>query len=313
MERIGDTLKRLERHPGFQVRLQAMKKEILSDPDIKAFLDRHRDEITEEMMDKSLGKLYEYKIQSKGCAECGSLSECKNIIPGYEPQLILKPGGIDVRYIPCHQKVLEDERRKTETLVQCLHMPKDLLKGTFADFTLDTPGRMRAVKKAAQFTMDYGKGHFIRGLYLYGPFGTGKTFLLGAIANGLAERGIQSLIVYVPEFIRVMKQAIGDHSMEDKIDLLKTAPVLMFDDIGAESVSSWARDEVLAPILQYRMLEQLPCFFTSNFSLADLKHHLTYSQKGEDEELKAARIIERIQYLAEPVKMDGPNKRLHHL
>lgn len=83
----------------------------------------------------------------------------------------------------------------------------------------------------------------------------------------------------------------------------------MFDDIGAESVSSWARDEVIGPIMQHRMLEKLPTFFTSNFDLEQLQQHLTYSQRGEEEVVKAARIIERIRYLAEPVPIDGENKR----
>ena len=83
----------------------------------------------------------------------------------------------------------------------------------------------------------------------------------------------------------------------------------MFDDIGAESVSSWARDEVIGPILQHRMLQKLPTFFTSNFNLSQLEQHLAYSQRGEEEKVKAARIIERIRYLAEPVFIDGENKR----
>src|SRR5690606_35180330 len=131
----------------------------------------------------------------------------------------------------------------------------------------------------------------------------------GAIANALAEKGIPSMIIYVPEFIREMKQAIGNNTLNEKVDAIKTIPILMFDDIGAESVSSWVRDEVLGPILQYRMLEKLPTFFTSNFNLDDLEHHLTYSQRGEEEKVKAGRIMERIQYLSEPVKLDGPNRR----
>ena len=35
----------------------------------------------------------------------------------------------------------------------------------------------------------------------------------------------------------------------------------MIDDIGAESMTSWIRDDVLSVILQYRMQEQLVTFF----------------------------------------------------
>ncbi len=36
-----------------------------NNPDIKAFLAEHQNEITQEMIDKSMSKLYEYTNQSK--------------------------------------------------------------------------------------------------------------------------------------------------------------------------------------------------------------------------------------------------------
>jgi primosomal protein DnaI len=66
----------------------------------------------------------------------------------------------------------------------------------------------------------------------------------------------------------------------------------------------------LGTILQFRMLENLPTFFTSNFDFKELEHHLTYTQRGEEEKMKAARIMERIKYLAKPVEVLGGNRRL---
>ncbi len=238
-----------------------------------------------------------------------SVSECKNILKGYEPELVLKNNSIDVHYVPCRLRVMEEERKKAEQLIQCLYMPKETLEASLTNIILDTPNRIKAVQKVEQFIANYDGKNFQKGFYFYGAFGTGKTFLLGAIAHELAEKGIPSIIVYVPELIREMKQAIGNHTLDEKLNMLKTIPVLMFDDIGAESVSSWARDEVIGPIMQHRMLEKLPTFFTSNFDLEQLQQHLTYSQRGEEEVVKAARIIERIRYLAEPVPIDGENKR----
>lgn len=309
MENIRETLNRISNRDDFQKRFTMIRQEIMSHPDVRAFLLEHQDEISGPMIDRSLGKLYEFVSQSRGCKECPSLEQCKNIIPGYEPELVLVNNGIDVHYVPCRLKRLADEKKKMENRIQCLYMPKDILQVSLGNVILDTDNRMQAVDKVEQFISNYGSEHFQRGFYFYGPFGTGKTYLLGAVAHELAGIGISSIIVYVPELIREMKQAISDHTLNEKIDMLKKAPVLMFDDIGAEAVSSWVRDEVLGPILQFRMLERLPTFFTSNFNLNELEHHLTYSQRGEEEKLKAARIIERIKFLAEPVPIDGPNKR----
>ena len=137
----------------------------------------------------------------------------------------------------------------------------------------------------------------------------GNPSYLGALANELANRKIRTVAVYVPEFLREMKQSIQDQSLNEKIDFVKKAQVLMLDDIGAEAMSAWTRDEVLGTILQFRMAEKLPTFFTSNFNFSDLEHHLTYTQRGEKEAVKAARIMERIRMISTPVQLEGENRR----
>ena len=82
----------------------------------------------------------------------------------------------------------------------------------------------------------------------------------------------------------------------------------MIDDIGAENITSWGRDEILGTILQYRMEENLPTFFTSNLSLEELELHLSNTNKTIDK-VKARRIIERIKYLSTEMKMIGVNRR----
>ncbi|MBO0992304.1 primosomal protein DnaI [Bacillus sp. SD088] len=311
VERINRTLGKLSRSPNFQERYDQLKMEVLSDSDVQAFLQKHQEEMNDQIIEQGLMKLHEYVSQTKKCANCSGLNHCRNIMPGYEPVLTYENKKIDLFYRPCPTKVLEDERRKTERLIKSIYVPKEILQANFADFTLDDPSRIDAFEFAEQFASAYQPGIKMQGLYLYGSFGVGKSFLLGAIANQLAQKEISSLIVYVPEFFREMKQSLGDHSMNEKLEVVKKAPILMLDDIGAESMTSWTRDEILGSILQFRMHEQLPTFFSSNFNFLDLQHHLTYSQRGEEEKIKAARIMERIKYLASPIKLTGSNRRHH--
>ncbi|HEY4554597.1 MAG TPA: primosomal protein DnaI [Bacillaceae bacterium] len=309
MERINETLGRLSRTPGFKQRLEDLKQEVMADPEILDFLKENGSGLTETMIENGLTKLYEFKSQTKRCLDCPNLEGCVNIMQGYEPSLVMERNGIGLHYRPCPSKVVHDERRRTEKLIKSIYVPKEILKASFADFMLDTPGRIHAFEFAEQFASEYEPGKNMKALYLYGSFGIGKSYLLGAIANQLAEKEISSLIVYVPEFLREMKQSLGDHSLNEKLEAVKNAPVLMLDDIGAEAMSSWTRDEILGSIMQFRMHEQLPTFFTSNFDYDGLEHHLTYTQRGEEEKIKAARLMERIRYLSIPVMLDGPNRR----
>lgn len=309
MQNINETLKKLANNQNFKQRYETIRRQVMEDRHIKAFLEENAEYITREMLDRSMTKLYEFSNQSKGCEDCPSLGLCKNMIKGYEPELFIKGNFIDIKYDRCKKKVMHDEKQKHARLINSIYVPKEILKASFEELEFD-PSRIDAIDKANDFIENYQPGQKQKGLFLHGPFGTGKSYLLGAIANELAQKQISSLIVYVPEFFREMKNAIGDHTVNEKLEAIKKANVLMLDDIGAETMSSWARDEILGTILQFRMLENLPTFFTSNFDLKGLEHHLTHSQRGEEEQLKAARIMERIKYLAEPVKVEGKNRRL---
>ena len=308
MEKINRTLNRIASSENFQKRYAKMRQETLSHPGVIEFVKENEDQLTKEMIDKGLSKLYEYINQSKECHKCESLNGCINMMKGYQPELVLDRNAIDIRYERCPRKIMDDEKRKNERLIKSLYVPKDILNATFEDLEHDN-SRIDAIQKSLSFILNYEQGNRTKGIYFYGEFGVGKSYLLGAIANKLAKKQISSMIVYVPELLREMKSSISDSTLNEKIEALKNEPILMLDDIGAEAVSSWTRDEVLGPILQFRMLENLPTFFTSNFDFKGLEHHLTYSQRGEEEKMKARRIMERIRSLSEPVLVDGPNRR----
>ena len=154
---------------------------------------------------------------------------------------------------------------------------------------------------------NYLKNKTGKGLYLSGSFGSGKTYLIAALFNDLAKRNINSALVYYPELLRSLKSSFGS-DYEDKFEFIKKVPLLLLDDIGAENTTSWSRDEVLGPILQYRMEEDLPTFFTSNLTLEELEKALSITNSGI-EKVKAKRIIERIKQLTISIELISKNRR----
>lgn len=307
MESIRDHLeKMMDRSKMNEKFREIMKNEVFKDPDVRQFIAENRSVLDNEAIERSAAKLYEFVIEKKKAA-----ARQGELMPGYYPKLLLNNRRIDVTYAPSEELLNRQKQDKIQSRIHSVHMPKDIKQATLEEFEA-TRVRQEALSKAMDFIESYleNPATFQKGLYFHGAFGVGKTYLLGAIAHELSEQGHPSTLVHFPTFAVEMKNSIGQNTTEDKLDVFKRAKILMLDDIGADSMSSWIRDDVLGVILQYRMQEQLPTFFSSNFDMDHLeKEHLTFSQRGEEEPLKAKRIMERIRYLAEEVEMAGENRR----
>lgn len=305
MENVGKVLQEKMRTTDMQQRYQKLVTKALADPDVKTFLQAHRAELTQEDIERSASKLYEYvKIKE-------NIAQGKEIpMPGYSPSLIISQHRIEVNYIPTAELLAQREQLARQTRVRTINMPKSIRRARIEDY--DQTKRQDVLMAALAFIDAYQEQpqEFHKGMYLQGKFGVGKTFLLAAIANELAANGFKSTLVHFPSFAVEIKSAIGENNTKQLIDEIKKAPVLMLDDIGAEQLSSWLRDDVLGVILQYRMQEELPTFFSSNLAMAQLEsEYLTVNNRGEAEPVKARRIMERIRFLASEYLVEGPNRR----
>ncbi|MFA9558702.1 primosomal protein DnaI [Evansella sp. AB-rgal1] len=310
MESIGKSLQNFA-DGKFEQRFQQMTKEILQDKRIQSFLSNYPD-ISNDQITKGMNELFQYKKQWENCDNCPGLGACPNLMQGYQPQLLLYRNDFQIEYQSCIIKNKEDERKRHASLIKSLYIPREMTEATFNEIHEDNPSRMMAIAKAMEFVVNVNPGESGRGLYVYGPFGVGKSYLMGAIANKLAEQKLETMIVYAPDFFRELKSGISDGSYQNKLDSVKRSRVLIIDDIGAETMSNWIRDDILGALLQYRMMEKLPTLFTSNLDLEELESHLSYTQRGGVEKvdaLKAKRIMERIRHLNDVIDMKGENKR----
>lgn len=144
------------------------------------------------------------------------------------------------------------------------------------------------------------------GLYIYGGFSIGKTYILGCIANELAKYNIESLIIYFPDLVVELKNSIGSSRLEELINYLKSVDVLLLDDLGSENMTPWLRDEILGSVLNFRLMEEKPIFITSNIdpTTDDLLNHLSIT-RVPSETLKAMRIKSRLEGLVVPIELDN--------
>ncbi len=285
--------------------MQAIEKEIFEDEDVKAFLEQHKEELTPEAIRKGMSALLEFRMERDARKNNKEVKA-----PGLEPCLEVHNGFILVNYKRTEEAIREERERKRKRLIHSINMPKNIAEARFSDTAL-TKEREDVIRELLNFIESYKTDSttYHKGLYLAGPFGVGKTYMMGALANELSENGVETTLVNVPTYSAEIKQAIATNTVEAKLVSIKNTPILVLDDIGAEMNSAWFRDEVLMVILQHRMLQELPTFFTSNFTIDQLEAHFAHSNKGDQELLKAKRLIERIRFLAKEYFVDGQNHR----
>lgn len=241
----------------------------------------------------------------KNCEKCPNIMECKNTVTGHVYYPSVEQDTLVFSYVPCKYKKKLDKDSMYQKNVVLMDMPKEILNASMKDIYTDDKNRLETIKWLTTFIKKYESGEKCKGLYLTGNFGCGKTYLVAACFNELAKKGKKVAVVYYPEFLRGLKENFDDFSYN--FNRVKKANLLLLDDIGAETVTNWNRDEILGTILQYRMQEGLPTFFTSNLNIGELEAHLI----GNDSEgkVKARRIIERIKYLTDNIVMIAENRR----
>ncbi|MFD2618077.1 primosomal protein DnaI [Terrilactibacillus laevilacticus] len=311
MESIKDVIRKISGGKSPLGQSEQMLKELLEDEHVLEFLKSKEGQgITRSELLKNVPKLYQFANERHHCRECPGLKNCPNMMQGFRPDLVNDKESLNLTFSPCSLKIAEDMKQKQRSLIKSFYVPKDILKADFQSFIPDIK-RKDSILAAGEFIKGYlDSPKDVKGLYLYGKFGVGKTYLAGAIVNELAKRkGISSMLVYTPDFFREMRQSIQDGTVDEKLETVKEVPVLVLDDIGAETMTPWIRDDILGSILQYRMMESLPTIYTSNKDFDDLEAHLSYSDKSGEETLKAKRIMERIRYYTTFVQMEGDNRR----
>lgn len=276
---------------------------------IKALEDEaFRRLITQYKIDEEVGMKYTSRLMDSSkehtnCSNCPSLAVCSNSVRGFCLTPKQNKNTINFSYDMCKYLKKEEYREN----VQVFDVAKDIKNASIKNIYTNDKNRIEIIKAIKNFINEYKKGTNPKGIYLHGSFGSGKTYLISALFNELAKSGTTSVIIHTPELLRSLKDSFStDYS--EKFYLLKHTPLLLLDDIGAEYLTAWGRDEVIEPILQYRMDEGLPTFFTSNFTILELEKHFTTASNSIDK-VKARRIIERIKQLSVEVELISKNLR----
>lgn len=257
----------------------------------------------DEILMKYTSKLTDSACELKNCSRCRGLSYCKNAVKGHVYFPNVTKDFIEFSYKSC--KYFK-EKKKNNTIF--FETPKMLMNASLSELITEKE-RASILKYIKDFLKKKVNGETVKGLYLSGSFGSGKSYILSALLNELSLKGYKCVNINYPLLLNKLKASFSDYNYNDVMEEIMICDVLLIDDIGAENNSPWSRDEVLGTILQYRMDSDLTTFFTSNFTINELETELSETNKGTDL-IKARRIIERIKYLTVEDKLISKDKRV---
>ena len=122
--------------------------------------------------------------------------------------------------------------------------------------------------KAAHSFAEKPKGWLV----ILGTYGSGKTHLAAAIANYRAGLGDPPLFVMVPDLLDHLRATFSPHSsttFDRRFDEIRTAPLLILDDLGTQSMTPWVREK-LYQLFNYRYNAELPTVITTSDSLDEM-------------------------------------------
>ena len=251
---------------------------------ILMFLEKYH--LDESFVENNSGLLLEWLNAIKICKDCKGLSYCAQKIHGKVMRLYMDERGfVDECFVSCQYEKKKEAALEHRKKFRFSHMSTN-------DYLIDLNDAsfLQAMKESeyqACYNQVVSSIALNQGVYLYGTPGTGKSYLLKGVCNYYAKNGKSVSFVQVP---------------------LRFSDILVLDDIGAESITQWTRDEILLPVLDERMNKKMKTYFSSNYSMEELEQQYRLANKPNSA-MASLRILERIRALSNPVGLFGKSRR----
>lgn len=227
------------------------------------------------------------------CGICGQKKEFKLPFNGrYVPSLC--QCGKDALAREEAEKQRRDELQRVRDLASYSLVDERFHESTFERFVVSNPQDERIFRICRNYVKHFDEmlAHNA-GLIFYGDPGTGKTFAASCIANALMAKGVPVLVTSI---VRLTANMFGD-DLNDLLDRMNTARLLVLDDFGAERDTPTKAEQVFT-VIDARYAAKKPMIITTN--LTDFK---------TEDNVRRKRVYDRIFEVCTPIKVDGESKR----
>lgn len=172
-------------------------------------------------------------------------------------------------FVPCRCALQADDLERPARLLRFSTLDRPLLaRMTFDAWTVRRslpPEHEAALEKALLVARAYAREpHGF--LTLQGAFGAGKSHLAAAIAHERIRSGQLAIFAGVPDILDHLRSSYrpgAEVQYDELFARWKAVPLLVLDDLGAESSTPWATEK-LYQLIDHRYRELLPTVVTTN-------------------------------------------------
>ncbi|MEC3737016.1 ATP-binding protein [Bacillus safensis] len=202
------------------------------------------------------------------------------------------------------------EVKKLSNRLMSARLPEEFKDASLNSFDINVYDKPESKERAANakrvaknYVLKFDKMRELgKGLYFFSEEkGSGKTRLAASILHAITkvydkkeEKPLKIIYSSTADLIGEIKSTFDSESKvksTDIMDAVKTADLVVLDDIGVENVTKFV-EETFTRILDYRLQYKKPTIITSNLSIDDL-----------DTIYKSGRISSRVEKMAFPVIM----------
>jgi len=113
-------------------------------------------------------------------------------------------------------------------------------------------------------------------LILVGPSGCGKTHLAAAITNERVSQGQPAFFISTPDLLDRLRSTFNTNSeipYDEFFDQMRNAPLLVLDDLGAQTSTPWAKEK-LEQLLNHRFSSELPTVIVAIIPIEQLEDRI---------------------------------------